>query len=306
MRPAALPAIALTLQRHGNARFAALAVAIALVAACAARDAPRHDAPAPRVVSLNPAATAIVAALGAGDHLVGVTRYCEAPGAPVLGDMNPRPEQVLARTPDLVLAGDYPSQAALRDQLTALDVAVLALPLVRLADQRAATLTLGARLDRGERAAELAAALDAALARAAARAAARPPVRVLLVFDVEQGYVYTTGGGDHTAELLAAAGATNIAAGGPLTSRLALDAVLARAPDLILHVAPSPRFPDAASARAHWASLPDLPAVRAGHVHVWPDDQLAQNGPWIGGPGGALDRLGDLLDRVAAAPSPAP
>lgn len=276
-------------------------VALAGSSVGCARGAADVAAPAPRVVTLVPAASAIIDALGARAHLVGVTRYSAVEGVPVVGGMDARPEAVLARSPDLVVLGDYPSQAAQKAQLEALGVAVLAPSLVRVDDLRAALVTLGEALGRQAKAAELVAALDRDLAEAKRRAAERGPVKVLLVYDVQQGYVYTTGGGDHLSELLALCGAENVAAGGPLTTRLALDAVLARKPDLVLHVAPGQAYPDDAAARAFWASLPEVPAVKAGHVHVWPDDHLAQNGPWIGA---AALRLSTLLDRVAAGPVP--
>ena len=274
-----------------------MALLAALALASCARATADPAAPKPRVVSLTPAATAIIASLEASAHLVGVTRYCDAPGVAPVGGMDARPEAVLARAPDLVVVGDYPSQAPLRAELEALGVRVEAVPLVRLSELRASTLRLGAALGRSTQAQALVASLDADLATARRRAATRRPVRVLLVYEVAQGYVYTSGGGDHLGDLLDASGAVNVAAGGPLTTRLALDGVLARAPELILHVAPSPGLPDDASALAHWRSLPDLPAVAGGHVHVWPDNHLAQNGPWVGS--SAL-RLADLLDRVAA------
>jgi len=275
-------------------------LAVLLFAACA-RAPVDAAAPSPRVVSLTPAATAIIDALGARDHLVGVTRYCNVTGVPVVGGIDARPEAVLARRPDLVVIGDYPSQNPLRVELEALHVPVDAPLLIRVADLRAAILHLGDVLGRAPRATALVAALDAGFATARARAARRRAVRVLLVYEVAQGYVYTSGGGDHLDDVLAANGAVNIAAGGPLTTRLALDAVLARAPDLILHAAPNATFPDDAAALAYWKNLADLPAVRAGHVAVWPDDHLAQNGPWIGD---SAVRLADLLDRVAPPEAP--
>ncbi|MCB9732097.1 MAG: ABC transporter substrate-binding protein [Deltaproteobacteria bacterium] len=275
-----------------------LAALAALAAACGRRDGPR-PAPAPRVVSIVPAATAVVVALGEADHLVGVTRYGHAPGVPVVGDTNPPPERVLAQEPDLVLVGDYPSQAPTREKLAALGVETLPLPFVTLADMRAATLTLGARLGATPEAEALVARLDAALAAGRARATERGPVKVLVVYGTEPGFVYTTAGGDHVSELLAAVGGVNVVHDGGLTVRLGLEAVLARAPELVLHVAPDAALPDDAAALAYWRqALPDLPAARRGQVRVWPDDHLAQNGPWLAD---AVAPLAALLDRAAAA-----
>jgi len=281
-------------------RALASATAIIVLAASGVgcgREGSEPAVPAPRVVSLVPAATAIIDALGAKAHLVGITRYSEVEGPPVIGGMDARPEAVVARSPDLVVLGDYPSQKAQRDQLEALELKVIAPSFVRVTDMKAAIAQLGAALGRDAQAQALADALEADLAEAARRAAGRRSLKVLLVYDVQQGYVYTTGGGDHLSELLSLCGAKNIAAGGPLTTRLALDAVLARAPDVILHVAPWATYADDEAARAFWKSLPEIPAVKTGHVYVWPDNHLAQNGPWIGA---AAVRLSELLDRVAS------
>lgn len=283
----------------GAACLALAAIAALPYAGCERRHPARTDAPAPRVVSLVPAATAVVVALGAADHLVGVTRYCHAAGVAVVGDMSPPPERVLAREPDLVLVGDYPSQGPVREKLAALGVDTLPLAFTTLADMRASTLTLGERFDARPAAEALVARLDAALSAGRARAAERGPVRVLLVYGLEPGFVYTTAGGDHVSELLATIGGVNVVHDGGLTVRLGLEAVLARAPELVLHVAPDAALPDDAAALAFWrAALPDLPAVKRGQVRVWPNDRLAQNGPWLAD---VVAPLADLLDRAAAA-----
>ena len=115
---------------------------------------------------------------------------------------------------------------------------------------------------------------------------------MLLVYDVQPGFVLTTGGGDHISELIALAGGVNVAAPGPLTSRLGLEEVLAKAPDLIVHVAADSRFTNDQAARDYWRSFPDLPAVRHGQVFVWPDDLLARNGPHLAA---VAVRLGALV-----------
>ena len=65
-----------------------------------------------RVVTLAPSLSEIVLALGAGDRLVGVTRFDDDPRAaklPRVGGYNdPEPETVLGLHPDLVLAQPAP------------------------------------------------------------------------------------------------------------------------------------------------------------------------------------------------------
>src|SRR5690242_2712588 len=64
--------------------------------------------PPARIVSLSPAATELLFALGVGDRLVGRTTWCDYPPAarqiPSVGDgLNPNIEAVAARHPDLVV-----------------------------------------------------------------------------------------------------------------------------------------------------------------------------------------------------------
>ncbi len=258
-----------------------------------------------RIVSLTPAACALVGALGRGDRLVGATAHCEVPGAPHNLDIRPNLERVVALRPDLVVIGAYPFNRSDIAKLAAAGLPVLAVPLTTLDDLRGALDRLGARLEATEAARRLRAALDGALsearALAAADAGARP--RVLLVYEVADGYVYTSGGGDHLEPLLTACGAVNVAAPGPLTARLSIERVLALGPEVLVHTAPTRALPDSAAALAYWRRVaPSIPAVKTGRVHVWPDGSLAQPGPALAR---AVVRLARLL-HPDAAPAGAP
>lgn len=303
-----MPLLLATTRRHAQltrwarrGRLLGLALWVAL-AGCGPADAgggPAAASGAARVVSLAPSLTQMAVGLGRGDRLVGVTRYCDAPGVPVVGDARPQVERVLAARPDLVLAPRFASVAGDLAGLRAQGLDVLELPLERVDDARQAMLALGERLDAREQAKAMVAALDTALVGARAEAAARTTrPGVLLVYEVADGYVYTTGGGDHLAEVLDAVGAKNVAAGGALTARLPLEGVEAMAPDIVLHVAPSPRFGDDAAALAYWqAAAPRLPAVGRRQVFVWPDGALATHGPGLAA---AITRLSGLVAKAAA------
>ncbi|MCC6623026.1 MAG: ABC transporter substrate-binding protein [Deltaproteobacteria bacterium] len=270
-------------------RAALVGLALALASCPAAGPAPDAPAgPATRVVSLAPALTATLVELGAADRLVGVTRYCDAPGVQVVGDLEPRLEVVVAQRPDLVVMGEYGSQSGAAEKLRALGLHVRTWPLVTLADMRRATLALGGLVARDEAARALERRLGDALAALAKAGEGRRAVRVLIVYDVQPGFVLTTGGGDHVSELVALGGGVNVASPGPVTARLGLEEVVARAPELVLHVAPDPRFPDDAAALSYWRAL--LPAMPAEAVRVWPDDRLARNGP----------HLAEVAPRLAA------
>lgn len=247
------------------------------------------------VVSLTPTLTSIVAGLGRADRLVGVTRWCPVEGIPIVGDLRTDLERVVAARPDLVIAGRYLSAAPDLAALRALGFRVLDLPLDSLVHTRRAMAILGERLDAKSQAEAMIGALDQALDDARRRASSRtgPAPRILLVFDVSDGMVYTTGGADHLGEVLQAVGAANVAQGGPKTARLSFERILQLAPDVIVHTAPTNRLPDREAALAFWQTLPSLPAVKRGAVHVWPDSSLATQGPQLAP---AIGRLSRLLD----------
>lgn len=74
-----------------------------------------------RIVSLVPSLTDAVAQLGAGEHLVGVTRYC-TDGAPtdagrIGGTKDPDVQRIIALRPDVVLANTEENQPAHLDRL---------------------------------------------------------------------------------------------------------------------------------------------------------------------------------------------
>ena len=87
-----------------------------------AGDTLRLESPARRVVSLIPAATELLFAIGAGSSVVGRTQYCDFPPAaqavPDLGDgIKPSIEAVLAQRPDLVVLYNSGQNAAIAGRL---------------------------------------------------------------------------------------------------------------------------------------------------------------------------------------------
>ena len=92
-----------------------------------ARDTVRLQAPARRVVSLIPAATELLFAIGAGPSVVGRTQYCDYPPAAQavanLGDgIRPSIEAVLAQRPDLVVLYNSGQNAAVAGRLRELGI----------------------------------------------------------------------------------------------------------------------------------------------------------------------------------------
>ncbi len=247
------------------------------VASCGAPEPGGGRTPEKRVISLDPSVTSIILALDRDSWLVGVTKHCAVKGVPVVGDMRPRLARIVALRPDLVISGAYPYNTKDLDAMRAANLPLLSFPSTHLVDFRRGVKLLGKTLDAQDAANALIARLDREMDRARRNPPAQRP-RVLLVYGLDAGYVYTSGGGDHVMELLALVGAENAAHGGPVTKRLSLSQTVALAPDLILHVSPDGRFPTQATVRAFWGRLTSIPAVKQGRIFLWTDNSLARRG----------------------------
>lgn len=212
---------------------------------------------ASRVVSLVPAATELVFALGAGDRLVGRTKWCDYPAEaariPSVGDgLLPNVEAIAAARPDLVLAYRSPSNAPAVGQLRGLEIPVLELAIDRFEDFERDARLVGRALGLGTRGDSLAVAARADLERATVLADRPPGVLIVAWADPPM----TIGGGSYLDEILRRAGARNIFGDSDRPSFVvSLEAVVARNPDRVLIVGDDD--PDFAS-RAEWQVVPAI------------------------------------------------
>ncbi|APR84984.1 Vitamin B12 ABC transporter, B12-binding component BtuF [Minicystis rosea] len=223
-------------------------------------------APPARIVSLVPSDTYSLLRLGAGDRLIGRTRYCVAPAGEVEGieivggTKDADVDRIAALAPDLVIANQEENSKHDIDKLTSLGLRVL----VSFPQRVTAGLSHLARLARAlglDRGAEPARSLvaNAYHAQRTAEAArdGRRPVRTFVPIWMDP--LMTVHASTFISDVLALAGAENVFAdrerryplaadlgtGAPLPAdrvagrdvrypRVTLDEVIARAPDLIL------------------------------------------------------------------------
>src|SRR6266436_1958279 len=138
-----------------RATIAALALSLPAAAMTRQHLGPPAPAQVRRVVTLAPSLSEIVLALGAGDRLVGVTRFDDDPRAanlPRVGGYNdPEPETVLGLHPDLVLAQTAPENRGPVETLARLGIPVEAFSLGDLAKIEDAMEQIGALLGVTER-----------------------------------------------------------------------------------------------------------------------------------------------------------
>jgi iron complex transport system substrate-binding protein len=226
-----------------------------------AGDTIRLSAPARRVVSLIPAATELLFAIGAGSSVIGRTTYCDYPPAaaavPDLGDgIKPSLEAVLARRPDLVLLYNSGQNAAVAGRLRELGITAVMLNTDALRDVVRVARILG-KLTGHERGADSTTAVfDTALASATRHITTRRPKVLLLVWEQPP---MTIGRGSFLHELVERAGGENLFSDVTASSGVvSIEAVAARDPDLIFTAAQGP---------AAFATRPEWQAVRAIREH---------------------------------------
>jgi iron complex transport system substrate-binding protein len=272
-------------------RGALLIVAIVATGACdRPAPTPRADG-APRIVTLAPSATEVVAALGATSLLVGVDAYSTYPPEvatlPKVGSfLQPNLEVIVQLHPTLVVVDDIHGATgrALGDAgLKTVECSFHALP-----DVKRALQTIGARIDRVKEADAAVAGIDTALdAAAAARPTLHP--RVLAIIDREAGglgNLVAVGPGSWVDELLAVVGGDNVlAASGIRYPKISLEEVLRAQPEVILDLSYAGK-----SGTAPWQAV-DVPAVKRGKV-------IAMDQPYLVAPS---PRVKAALDALAAA-----
>lgn len=214
--------------------------------------------PVHRVVSLVPATTELLFAIGAGGTMVGRSAWCDYPAdaarVPNLGDgINPNVEAVLAARPDLVLLYNSAQHTAVAARLRGLGIPTLRLNTDVLADVSRVGRLLGRVTGHQRSADSLAEAFDTALAAVTVPAGSRRRPTVLLL--VWEQPPMTIGGGSFLSELVERAGGENLfadvtASAGPVS----IEAVAARNPDFIFTTTDGP---------AAFARRPEWQVVRA-------------------------------------------
>ena len=264
-------------------RLAGLLLCLACAAALA-------QAPSHRIISLVPALTEMLYAIGAGPQVVAVSSYDEEPAAvralPRVGALlDPDVERILSLKPDLVVT--YGSQGDLQQQLQRASIATFDYRHGGLATITATMRALGTRTGHAGEAEQAASAIEAGLADIRRRTANRPKPRVLLVFGRERDSlrnIWASGGRGFLHDMLEAAGGLNVMADVERESvQTTTEMVLTRRPDVIVElrsnaVAGSEAHDDAGAA---WARLASVPAVRDKRIHVLTGRGLVVPGPRV-------------------------
>ncbi|HOC69263.1 MAG TPA: helical backbone metal receptor [Candidatus Hydrogenedentes bacterium] len=253
---------------------------------------PRADATVScgRVVSMSPGITETVFALGLGEQVVGVTRYCTYPPEAasrfqVGGFLDPNYEALLALRPDLILL--TPFHRELQPELDRLGLRYEIIGQDTVADIRESFLRLGALCDRAAEAAALTEALDGRLSDIARRTGDRPRPRVLMTTgrELQSGMlneVYAVSSGSFLSDLLTLAGGVNCVTGEVAEyPALSAEGILQLNPDVIIEFGPESSGEASAAAVKAWRALTGLEAVRQSRVYYLGGARYTIPGPRI-------------------------
>jgi iron complex transport system substrate-binding protein len=223
-------------------------------------------------------------AVGAGDRVVGRSRYCdyppEAAQLPAVGGIEPDVERILELRPDLVVGPSGHWSASLAATLRARGIASwFPDEIESLAGVDRLVEGVGARTGHAEDARRVVQALASDEHAVDAAVAARPRPRALLVAGLEPTVV-VAGPASFADELLRRAGAINAVVDGGAWPTFGLERILELDPDVIVDVSVAESDGHTRITReAHGWSL--LRAVRDGHVVPLGDERLLRPGPRI-------------------------
>lgn len=242
-----------------------------------------------RIVSLIPAVTEMLFAMGAGDQVLGVSTFDTFPAetatrTKVGGLFDPNFEAILTLRPDLVIV--YGSQSELSGRLERLKTPMFSYRHAGLADITTTIRALGARVGHGAQAEALATQIERELDEVRRTTAGRIRPKTLLVFGREEGSIrglYVSGGVGFLHDMLEVAGGTNVMADIKREGlQLSLEQLLARAPEVVIELRASEKWSPERQIReaAAWRAV-SIPAVRANRVRFLGEDSLTIPGPRV-------------------------
>lgn len=231
-------------------------------------------APPERIVSLSPAETEILFALGLKTRIVADSAWCtwppEAKLLPHIGDMTTSVEMVAAQRPDLVVGSSSANLPAIR-QIEKAGIPCFAVDPNSLEEVKSAILSLGKITATSDHARQIVQEMDRKIEQARKLIPSYHP-RVLMILQTDP--LWVVGSGTFLDEIITQAGGNNIThSQGKGFVGCAPEKIVALKPDIILT---APQYAAKVKAIQGWS---DLPAVRNGAVYTPEQDPLMRPGP---------------------------
>ncbi len=256
------------------------------------------QAEAKRVISIIPAATEMLFAMGAGDRVIAIGSYDHFPPEsqklPRVGALiDPNVEQILQMRPDLVVM--YGTQTELQRRLERAKIPYYSYVHKGLADITETMRSLGTRVGMEAAGNALAARVERQLADVRERVSKAPRPKTLLVFERERRSlrnIYASGGVGFLHDMLVTAGGADAMDDLKRQSvTMSTEMVLDRAPDVIIELRYAKDDVNDADIGA-WNTLASVPAVKNHRVILLTGEEFVVPGPRVGA---ATRRLAEVL-----------
>jgi len=245
-----------------------------------------------RIVSTAPSITETLFALGLGDQVVGVSRYCDYPPQvaklPKVGSyIKPDLEAIARLAPDLVVI--QIASLDLTNRLKALHIAFVEVPHGSLDDVFTGIQIIATAAGVPNRSSSLIGQIRGSLQAIQAKARAMPSSRVIAIVNRRQGTLTdltAVGPDNYLNQILEIAGATNLLAKPDLPHypHISLETILREDPDVVLDLS-SVQDTEAMRQAARpevlslWEQNKSLKAVQSGHVYFGTSNALLVPGP---------------------------
>lgn len=259
-----------------------IAIGSAVLSACSRSPAAKKQL---RVVSISPNTTETMFAIGAGDLLVGRSRYCDIPKEaqklPTVGGYSdPNIEAIVGLSPSLVIGARGPAGPTLMDSLKTHGIDTFFPETESMAQIKAMIVDLGKRVGHAADAERAVKNIEEKENILRTKLVGKPKPKVLFAFDIAP--VIAAGPGSFTDEILREAGAENVVTKGGAYPTIGLEHLLTLDPDLFLDGASDMQATKSMKERVTDApGWKELRAVKEGKIRSVGSDAL-RPGPRIG------------------------
>jgi len=249
----------------------------------AARNAPE------RIISLAPSITEVLFALGVGNKVVGVTRYCDYPPEAgmitrVGGYFDINYEAILSLEPDLVVLLTEHEDA--RANLRKMGIGVMTVDHSSMDGIMESIGTVARVVGAAAEGARLQTELEVRIARVASafKNSLRPRVMVAVGRRMDGGNIgeiYISGKDGFYDKLITLAGGVNAYQDSTMKfPAISVEGIVRLDPDVIVEMVPDAKGDNVKERLAsHWLSLPSVKAVEEGRIFIFTEDYVVVPGP---------------------------
>lgn len=242
-----------------------------------------------RIISLAPNVTEILYALGLGDKIVGVTRYCKYPPQAMTkkkigGYLDQNYEAIIAAKPDLVIVFD--EQVEPVNQFQRLGIKTLTVRHMTIEDILESIMKIGTACGVRQKAEQLVGELKTKIKKIKERTKNLDKPKVLLCIErniASGGFdaVYIAGNDGFYSRMIDLAGGVNAYKGRIKFPKVSYEGIIAMNPDVIIDITrdSKSRGLNKEELLRQWNALSDVEAVRKKRVYILDENYIAIPGP---------------------------